>query len=68
MSTVRCLVSGVVVTVLAAGCATVSEGDRVPSAANAPLGGPRIEEPGPDAGSRAWGIDLFSGLRTRDHR
>ncbi len=68
MSTVHWILMGTAAALLAAACAPVPRGDTVPSPANAPLGGPRIEEPGPDAGSRAWGIDLFSGLRTRDHR
>jgi hypothetical protein len=68
MTTIRWLVGGGVVALLAAGCATVSEGDRVPSPANAPLGGPRLDETAPDASTRAWGINLLDVFRSRDMR
>lgn len=53
---------------LAAGCAAVSTGDTVPSVANQPLGGPRPDDPSLETGNRAWGIDLLSGIRTRQGR
>ncbi|MBI2468705.1 MAG: hypothetical protein HYV62_12980 [Candidatus Rokubacteria bacterium] len=68
MALARRIVGWLVAGLLASACAPVPRGDVVPSQANVPLGGPRIGDPSPEAGTRSWGIDLFSGFPTRHGR